>query len=505
MAHRMQSKHSAGADTPAVASGAAVLPVRAAPPSAPRDEKGTANMQVKGGRLEFLVPHLLRGQLLRPGFVKLSLKLGFAQQMPAWARLQFTNAGVSQADLDRVLARITGLESWADEWESLGRAHEQAGRDALTLGRRADAAQHLVASSAAYNFAQYVIFMDTARKASLHASCVRAYASAAPLLDPPAERFEVMFRRKPMIGYLRVPPSDRPCPVVVLFHGTNAVKEELHWWSEALLQRGIATLVFDGPGMGQTFHRLSMVAEPRPVGRAILDAIESRLDLDAGAIAFFGQSLGGYMAIRMASGEPRVRAVATVSPPYSADIYWNVTLSSMRRELAALYGTSDKEMGSTIERITLANVLEDVKCPLLVSGGGRDLITPSSEAWSIFENARCPRELVFYPRGAHDCFNVLSDLRPRIVTWLAHQLEGHRSAAPFAAMRRAPGLDSGWSAAEAVDPDFADALSGEVQRVQWHTSVQPPSLPARWSWRWNPLERDHLEVVHRVADAAPVP
>jgi len=216
---------------------------------------------VKGGRLEFLVPHLLRGQLLRPGFVRLSLRLGVAQQMPAWAKLQFTNAGVTPEDLDRVLGRITSLGTWVDEWESLGREHEQGAQDALVLGRTADAARRFLAASAAYNFAQYVIFLDINRKRALHASCARAYAQAAPLLDPPARPFEALFRRQLMRGYVRLPKGVRPAPVVLLFNGTNAVKEELHWWGEALLERGLAVITFDGPGLGRTWNRLSVVAE----------------------------------------------------------------------------------------------------------------------------------------------------------------------------------------------------------------------------------------------------
>ena len=102
---------------------------------------------------------------------------------------------------------------------------------------------------------------------------------------------EVPFRRRRLRGYLRVPPGIEPAPVVVLFNGTNSVKEELHWWSESLLSRGIATLVFDGPGLGETFHRMSMVAEPRPVGHAIVNALQAHPELDPEAIAFFGQSL----------------------------------------------------------------------------------------------------------------------------------------------------------------------------------------------------------------------
>jgi alpha-beta hydrolase superfamily lysophospholipase len=456
-------------------------------------------MKVKGGRLDFLAPHLLRGQLLRPGFVSLSLRMGFAQQMPAWAKLQFTNAGVSSEDLDRVLGRISGLTSWADEWESLGRAHEQGGRDALELGRPDDAARRYLAASAAYNFAQYVVFLEVGRKRALHEACVRAYARAAPLFRPPAIPFEVPYRRHTMNGFLRIPPGRRPAPVVVIFHGTNAVKEELHWWSEALLERGVATIVFDGPGMGSTFHRMSMVAEPRPVGVAIMNHIETRPELDPRAVAFLGMSLGGYLVIRMASHERRIRAVAAVSPPYSADIYWNVTLASMRRELASLYGITEAEMGASVDKITLADVLSDLKCPLMLAGGGHDLITPGSEAWRIFEGARCERELVFYPRGAHDCFNVLADLRPRMTGWLARQLERHNVAA-----RRAPpmpvGDRAGWGPANAVDEQFADELSGEGQRLEWNR-VAAGALPARWRWWWRTPHSDRVEVVERSAPA----
>ena len=457
-------------------------------------------MSVKGGRLDFLAPHLLRSQLLRPGFVRLSLRMGVAQQMPAWAKLQFTNAGVSPRDLQRVLRRIASLESWVDEWESLGREHEQGGRDALALGQRERAAERFVSASAAYNFAQYVMFLNIERKRVLHQSCVRAYALAAPLLDPPAEPFEVMFRRQAMRGYLRLPRNVRPAPVTVLFNGTNAVKEEMHWWAEALLERGIAVVTFDGPGLGHTFHRLSMVAEPRPVGVAIVNQLETRPELDPEAVAFFGMSLGGYMAIRMASHDTRIKAVAAVSPPYSADIYWNLTLSSMRRELAALYNTDEREMGIAIERITLAEMLPRLRCPLIVAGGGNDLITPGNEAWRIFDGARCDRELIYYPGGAHDCFNVMADLRPRMVGWLTRQLARHHGATRPAS-RPVVGQPE-WMAAEAVDVDFADALRGENARIIWN-GARAPAREKRWIWPWNSARERGPEVVHRLAPASP--
>jgi len=155
--------------------------------------------------------------------------------------------------------------------------------------------------------------------------------------------------------------------------------------------------------------------------------------------------------------------------------------------------------GASVDKITLADVLSDLKCPLMLAGGGHDLITPGSEAWRIFEGARCERELVFYPRGAHDCFNVLADLRPRMTGWLARQLERHNVAA-----RRAPPLPvgdrAGWGPANAVDEQFADELSGEGQRLEWNR-VAAGALPARWRWWWRTPHSDRVEVVERSAPA----
>jgi dienelactone hydrolase len=455
-------------------------------------------MQVKGGRLELLVPHMLRGQLLRPGFVRLSLRLGLTRQMPAWAKLQFTNNGITPADLDFVLGRITSLESWVDEWESLGRAHEQAAHDALVLGKTTEAGRRFLWASAAYNFAQYVVFMNPERKKRLHEMCVAAYELAGPRCMPPIQPFEVVFRKRKVKGVMRLPLGYGPHPVVVIFNGTNGVKEELHCWSDAYLERGIATVCLDGPGLGQTFHRLSSVAEPRPLGVAIVNHIESIPALDSDAIAYMGLSLGGYAAIRMASHDKRVRCVAAVSPPFSVDVYWNVTLFSMRKELASLYQMSVEEMDKHIPRITLAGTLPELKAPLMVAGGGHDMITPGEEAQRIFANARCERELVYYPRGAHECFNVLADLRPRMTGWVARQLAKHRATTPPRPKRA--GLDprdAMLMAGEAVDPDFADDLTGEGPRIEWHSQRENRSLAARFSWPW--VTEKHVQVVHQTA------
>jgi hypothetical protein len=134
--------------------------------------------------------------------------------------------------------------------------------------------------------------------------------------------------------------------------------------------------------------------------------------------------------------------------------------------------------------------------PLFLAAGGHDLVTPGTEAWRIFEDARCEREIVYYPRGAHDCFNVISDLRPRVVSWMARKLERHqRVRHPIEALPPSVGM-----AAEAVDIDFAEALEGEVSRPVWiRTNLDRDKDPVRWSWPWGTRPTTRLEMIHRVA------
>ena len=160
----------------------------------------------------------------------------------------------------------------------------------------------------------------------------------------------------------------------------------------------------------------------------------------------------------------------------------------------------DGEMEKVIDRITLANDLPSLSCPLMVAGGGQDHITPGTEAWRIFDAARGEREIVFYPRGGHDCFNVMSELRPRLVAWVARQLEPHRGVTPQRRAWDGGSFDPSWSAAEAVDPDFAEALCGEEPRREWHTADEP-GVPVRWEWPWQKRPRDRIEVVHQASPA----
>jgi hypothetical protein len=76
------------------------------------------------------------------------------------------------------------------------------------------------------------------------------------------------------------------------------------------LRRGYHCLVFDGPGQGAVLFEqgIPIRADWEAVVGAVIDAVIDREDVDPDRIALTGWSLAGHLALRAASGEPRLAA-----------------------------------------------------------------------------------------------------------------------------------------------------------------------------------------------------
>src|SRR5262245_3281231 len=116
----------------------------------------------------------------------------------------------------------------AVDWMDWGRAlagraeiYERAGERALETGHRASAQSLLRTASACFHYAQLQRPHGDA-KWTLQARCRRAFARAAPLLDPPAEPLGIPFGEIRMSGYERASSPDAPW--VILLNGLDSAK-----------------------------------------------------------------------------------------------------------------------------------------------------------------------------------------------------------------------------------------------------------------------------------------
>ncbi|WP_106400142.1 alpha/beta hydrolase [Actinocorallia populi] len=120
------------------------------------------------------------------------------------------------------------------------------------------------------------------------------------------------------VGYLYLPGERHgPLPCVVLAHGVSGTMDRLFPQAEAFAAAGLAALVFDYGGFGESGGEPRLVLD---VGlqqenlRAAVAFARADEHIDPDRILLWGNSLGGAHVITVAAGDPRVAAVVSQIP-----------------------------------------------------------------------------------------------------------------------------------------------------------------------------------------------
>jgi len=332
---------------------------------------------------------------------------------------RFSANGVPAADFARVMDGLESWDDWCSAWSSAAADHEQLGDEALEQGRLRSAGAHYSAASVTYHFAKFVFVRDLHQMRTAHAAAVRCLTAALPHLDPPGERLEIDFDGARIVGVLRKPPSSVPPPVVILVPGLDSTKEEFRATEELFLDRQMATFSVDGPGQGEAEYDLPIRPDWETPGRAFVDALAARDDIDADRIGVWGVSLGGYYAPRFASGDERIKACISLCGPYDFGENWDMLPALTRETFTVRSGAADQEAARAIaSTLTMADRTERLACPLLVIGGKQDRLIPWQQAARLHREV-AGSEFLLLEDGNHGCQNVAAHHRYRAADWMA--------------------------------------------------------------------------------------
>jgi dipeptidyl aminopeptidase/acylaminoacyl peptidase len=204
--------------------------------------------------------------------------------------------------------------------------------------------------------------------------------------------------------------AETPAPLVVWVHG-GPVGSWNAWswrWNPHLLAaQGYAVLLPDpaiSTGYGHAFIQRGWGrwgAEPYTDVMAAVDAALERPELDAEQTALMGGSFGGYMANWVAGSTDRFRGIVTHAS------LW---------ELRGFHGTTDygpdweREFGdpyadpTRYEEWSPSRLLSQIRTPMLVIHGERDLRVPISEAlrlWTDLRRHDVPARFLYFPDENH--------------------------------------------------------------------------------------------------------
>lgn len=338
-----------------------------------------------------------------------------------------THARIDYAEIQRVLRRVTDLNSWYGSCAQSAAEFEAMAEAAAQRGNLVTAGEAYLRASLLYHFGQLMLRTGNPRKDEGRTKRIQCYRKGSGYCDPPAVPVEIPFDDVRLPGYLRLPRGVEKPPCVMILDGADSVKEEYHSWTDELLKRGMATLTFDGPGQGEMSTRfggppLRIDAYERVISAAI-DVLERRPELDSSRVGAWGVSLGGFLAARAAAFDRRLKAAVSLGGFYDfADFArWPVTIQMNVVDCLGL--DSLEETKEVLRRAaTLRGIAERIQCPFLVVHGGKDDLVTLEESRRLAEGAGTRGELVVLEDAVHVCLDRNLILPGLIGDWIRERV-----------------------------------------------------------------------------------
>jgi fermentation-respiration switch protein FrsA (DUF1100 family) len=177
---------------------------------------------------------------------------------------------------------------------------------------------------------------------------------------------------------------------IVLFHGNGGnLSHRAPLLARMRGELGASLFIFDYQGYGRSSGRPSEAATAADA-RAALAYLRGRPDVDPARIVYYGESLGGAVAIDLALDEPPLALVAQSAFTSIADmtrLHYPVL-----RPLLPL-ARSRYDSLSAIGRL---------RAPLLVVHGEVDSIVPAEHGRRLFAAANEPKQLLIVPGADHN-------------------------------------------------------------------------------------------------------
>ena len=236
------------------------------------------------------------------------------------------------ADLGEIESIAAGMQGSSDDdaffeaWSSAADRHAAAGSQARAAGHVATAHGHYLRAAAYLTVAYHPLYgapVDS-RLVDAFDRQMASFDAAMSLAETVIEPIPVSFEGHPMPAYFaraRGAAEGEVRPLIVLTNGYDATVADMYIaMGRAIVDRGYHCLFFDGPGQGALLIRegIPMVPDWERVVTPVIDAAVARPEVDADRIVLMGWSLGGYLALRAATGEHRL-AACVADPPLTSE------------------------------------------------------------------------------------------------------------------------------------------------------------------------------------------
>ena len=304
----------------------------------------------------------------------------------------------------RLRAHIGDDTAWFREWAREAEKVEAAGRRLLAEGHRTSAAGYLFRAANYYHVGERFL-QPKSEGLAAYKRGVDCFRDAAQLVRRPRiEHVEIPYEGTSLPAVLvhaePLPGRSGPAPAMVFFDGFDITKEIQYFKGVPdLVARGIACLLVDGPGNGESvrFRNLDLHHETERYGTAAYEYLAARPEIDPKRVGVMAISLGGYYAPRAAAFEPRFAACIAWGAQWD---YWQIwknrfdkldsgnvpSLSVPWRHLLWIFNVATREEAmKKLEGFRLDGVVQKIRCPFLMVHGEGDEQIPLAVARQCFD------------------------------------------------------------------------------------------------------------------------
>lgn len=389
------------------------------------------------------------------------------------------DGGMVHGDVLRLEEATAALTPWDAAAEHLGEAQLDRAEDASSAGHDRTAIEAYRAAVADFLFAQMPL-PDGPRKTALYLRARDALTAIAAIPGSGLSRVDVPFPAGApdagsgvsgagagsgsgaagpdsgssaaapdsaggLVGWLLSPANPRAS--VIVFGGQSGWGATYLRMADALAARGIATLMAEGPGQGESriVSGIHLDVDVAAAFSAFVDALLDRPELAGRPVGIWGNSLGGTFAALTAVADQRITATV-VNGGFARPRL--LPFHTFRAQAAAMLGTADDAaIEANFARLAFDPATDRVAGSILVVHGGSDPIVDRADQ-TPFLAASADATLLEWPHGDHTIYNDSEARTAAVADWLADRLihrpttdrstANHPSAAAASSTSRPP-------------------------------------------------------------------
>ena len=346
----------------------------------------------------------------------------------------------ANADFAGIRDRVRKYADISPAFETAACRREAKAQAAEAAEQWVTARQNYFIAAVQYAAAQWPHDENSDKNLALNQHKRECYLKYAQYADHKVEAAWIPFQGKALPGWWHLPPgyNGGRIPAVVSIPGMDGFKEaSVAMYGDRWLSRGIAVLSVEGPGQYESAVLGIPVSMPNWItaGRAIMDWMVARPEVDPQRIGVVGQSFGSFFATISCASETRYRAcaiTATCLEPGFHTIFEEASPTFKQRFMYMSGYTDEAAFDEFRKTLTWEGHAGNIRVPYLCVAGESDELSPLVHTERLLATLQCPKQLVVYQDSRHSVGNVpAASLGPTPAVLVADWMNARLAGKPF--------------------------------------------------------------------------